>query len=310
VNSGTSTTKKPIRNAYFIKLGEGGKWELDSIRREIARIGWTNVPLEDITSRNWDEIKRLVDDEIKDKGAATRDLKALQRFVESTPEDVWITFHKSCLWWCRLEGPVEKDDESKFRRTIGPWCNKDVDGKDLSEADLPGELSKVQSFRGTVCEAPKDDLSRVLNCEFSKEHTAVESAANDLVSAVEKALVHLHWKDFETLVDLIFHNAGWRRLSILGESMQYADMVLEEPITGDRYQVQVKSEADVNDLHKYSGGFNGKGAFRKLFFVVHSPKPDLAEQKSTKEIEIVLPKRLAQMVVGAGLTTWLLGRCR
>lgn len=56
--------------------------------------------------------------------------------------------------------------------------------------------------------------------------------------------------------------------------------------------------------------FKGK-EFRRLFFAVHSPKPDLASYESeSADVEVLLPERLAEMVVDAGLVSWLLGRIR
>ena len=42
-----------ITNAYYVKLGEGGKWAEDSIRDGMIRIGWRNQTLDDIN--NWRE---------------------------------------------------------------------------------------------------------------------------------------------------------------------------------------------------------------------------------------------------------------
>ena len=119
----------------------------------------------------------------------------------------------------------------------------------------------------------------------------------------------MHWRDFETLVDLLFRQAGWRRLSVLGETMKYADLELQEPITGERYQVQVKSAATVADFAQYRDQFGERG-FRKLFFVVHSPTPALDQEKGNATVELVLPGRLAAMVVDAGLVSWILARIR
>jgi hypothetical protein len=298
-----------IQNAFFIKLGQGGKWEAESIERGVARIGWSDIPLGDITNHNWKGIERELRKEPKDQGAATRDFKALRHIVDSTAEDVWITFHKSRLWWCRLTGSIDEDHVSKFRGTVEGWSDLDIHGRRLLTADLPGRLSQIQRFGATACNAPRDILYRVLNDELSKAHMAVAAALAKLIREAEAALIDLHWKDFETLVDLIFRDAGWRRLSILGESMKYADLELEEPITGERYQVQVKSKADVSDLAEYSQQFDSK-VFRKLFFVVHTPSSKLAKQNSSGNVELVLPGRLAEMVVNAGLVNWLLARSR
>jgi len=56
-------------------------------------------------------------------------VNALRDIVDSTERDVWITFHKSRLCWCRLTpGPVEEDEDSKFRRVADAWSDQDIWG--------------------------------------------------------------------------------------------------------------------------------------------------------------------------------------
>jgi hypothetical protein len=43
--------------------------------------------------------------------------------------------------------------------------------------------------------------------------------------------------------DLIFRQSGWRRISFVGKSKEFFDIDLEDPINGDLYQMQIKSEA-------------------------------------------------------------------
>lgn len=91
-------------------------------------------------------------------------------------------------------------------------------------------------------------------------------------------------------------------MSVLGEAMKYSDLELEEPVTGDMYQVQVKSTANLRDFREYFGKFVG-GRYRKLFFVVHTPDKKLSESTQTNDspVHLVLPKRLAEMIVDLGL---------
>jgi hypothetical protein len=97
---------KPIefKKAYFLKLGSGGMWEESSIKKNIAHIGWPSLTVEEINSKDWQALKAksLSRNSYKSKGAATADTNALQSFVESTPEDIWITFHAIQLWWGKL----------------------------------------------------------------------------------------------------------------------------------------------------------------------------------------------------------------
>ena len=169
-----------------------------------------------------------------------------------------------------------------------------------------------QRFSGTICGFDEDqvgDLRRLLNNEQSNSFQAISRAKETLTKQVEGGLSPLHWKDFEILVDLVFRNAGWRRVSCVGETMKYVDMELEELITGDRYQVQVKSDATLADFMRYANGFNDAD-FRKLYFVVHNSQEKWANVPEFDNVELILQERLAEMVVDFGLVKWLLTKIR
>jgi len=304
---------KPVefRNAYYVKLGRKGEWEESSIREKKIRIGWTRTDLNDINNGNWTKIRKELERECKNKGTATCDYHALRRIAESTPDDVWITFHSSRLWWCKL-GKTEmlEDEVSKHRKVEGKWHYQDIHDNTLIINQIPGSLSKLQGFRGTICRVKEvDDLRRLLNDQPSEAFKAIAKATESLVMEIEQGLRLLHWKDFETLVDLLFRGAGWRRVSLLGETMKYVDLELEEPITGDLYQVQVKSRATKADFEEYAQNFSGAG-FRKLYFVVHSPVGEWNAEQAVESVELLLPKRIAKMVVEFGLTRWLMNRIK
>jgi nickel-dependent lactate racemase len=119
-----------------------------------------------------------------------------------------------------------------------------------------------------------------------------------------------HCRDYFMLVDLVFRQAGWRRRSMLGESMKYVDLELVEPITGEAYQVQVKSKAGVSEFEEYAKAFSAQG-FRKLYFVVHSPSAQLEVLvHDFEDVELVLPSRLGGLVVDGGLVNWVLDKVR
>lgn len=303
-----------FRNAYYIKLGKKGQWEESSIREDKVRIGWRQQTLEDINRKDWAKIGRELRSKAKTKGNATHDLNMLKMFVESTSDDVWITFHDSCLWWCRLEeSNVDQDEISKYRRAKGKWCDQDISGKILVTEEIPGSLAQTQGYRSTVCKVRNAHvLGRLLNDQRSPAYQEISKAKEDLIAKVQPGLGGLHWKNFETLVELLYGKAGWHRISRVGETMKYADIVFEEPITRDLYQVQVKSAANVAEFKQYAEQFSPRG-FRRLYFVVHSPDRDLRDYKPEtyeKNVELVLPERLAQMVVDLGLTDWLLKKIK
>ncbi|WP_214020252.1 hypothetical protein [Methanoculleus sp.] len=295
--------------AYYIKLGEKGKWEQSSIEEGKMRIGWTNVSLEDIHRGNWDIIERAIRHKVRNPGSATHDFNSLKTIHGSNHGDVWITFYDSKLWWCWLEdGPILEDGISKYRLADGGWHDRSIQGKVLLANALPGTVAQLQAFRATSCTVrPLDTLRRLINGEHTPEYAAVVEAREDLVCRTEALIRHLHWMDFEVLVDLVFTGAGWRRRSVVGKTMKFADIEFEDPINRESYQVQVKSRSTLPEFREYGDRFN-RDEFRKLFYVVHSPDDALAahEEPADSGVVLVPPRRLSAMVVDAGLVGWVL----
>ena len=305
--------KVEFDNAYYVKLGRGGKWEKLSIKDAKIRVGWKRQDINDILKDNWTIIEQQIRQEMGDSGAATRDLNALRIFCKSTSNDLWVTFYSSKLWWCQVkDGKIMQDGISKYREVEGSWSDKDINGKFILANQITGRLARLQAFRGTICKVKAiEDLERLINAETSPEYKAILENKKKLIERLEPAIRRLHWKDFEILVDLLFRQAGWRRISVIGETMKQADLELEETITGELYQVQVKSKASMNDFEHYANEFSNSG-FRKLYFVVHSPEDSLLKYISNRDtdVELILPKRLATMVVDGGLINWVMEKIR
>jgi len=127
-----------------------------------------------------------------------------------------------------------------------------------------------------------------------------------LVESVALAIQALHWKDFETLVDLIFRASGWRRTSVLGQHAKGLDLELIEPIMKDRYVVQVKSRAGLPELQETLSQFR-ESIHRTIFFIVHTPDESLLRfrQRQNKRLRLLLAEDLAQMTIDAGLLSWI-----
>lgn len=296
--------------AYYIKLGRGGEWERDSIKSGKLRLGWKQQTIDDINAGRWDIIEEQL--RAKDMGrrvaATTNDFNALRNITESGPENIWITFHQAKLWWTRLaSGQVKQDEISKFRLTAQPWSDKATDGRLMVVSHLPGKIAQIQGFRATVCRVKCIDLlRRTLNGIQSPLAVAIANHRSVLADGLAAAIKELHWKDFETLVDLVFRAAGWVRESILGQHEKGYDLVLREPITGDRFVVQVKSRAGIADLQDTIASFSDSD-YRRIFFVVHSPEPMLTSAEDTLPtiIQMVGPHQLGELALDAGLSKWL-----
>lgn len=295
-------------NAFYIKLGRAGAWEADSIETGKLRLGWREQSIEDINACRWEFIEGQLRAERKGKpaGVATTDFNGLKMICESVTEDVWVTFYQAKLWWARLTGCVEQDEMSKFRRTANPWSDRAANGRLLVINDIPGKISQLQGFRGTVCRVRYPELlRRTLNGTRSDLATAISDQRARLAEHLTNAIKELHWKDFEILVDLVFRNAGWVRVSVLGQHAKAYDLELREAITGDRYVVQVKSRAGASELQATIGSFSAED-YRRIFFVVHSPRKDLIDSNDIPEhVEIVSPERLAELAMDAGLAGWI-----
>lgn len=305
--------KIQFKNAFFIKLGREGEWEESSIKEGKVRIGWHEISLRTINKGDWDGITIRLRKSYGNKGVGTRDANALRTIAESTSEDIWITFHASKLWWCRLrDGKVKDDSISKHRVVLGKWNDQNINGRTLYVYDIPGSLSKVRAFRATVCRVePADDLRRVINAEQSGVYYDVQQAKDALARRLESAISKLHWKDFEILVDLIFSRSNLKRTGGVGKAKDYSDIELEDQITGDRYLIQVKSQASLRDFRDYADDFPS-GQFRRLYFIVHSPDKSLENYDGTEydEVELILPNRISMMVVDCGLVNWVLDKVR
>jgi len=122
------------------------------------------------------------------------------------------------------------------------------------------------------------------------------------VALMIDANVFIH---FELLVDLIFSNAGWQRISVLGKSQKTLDLDLKAPVTGERAMVQVKSASHRSEYVHYHEEFTQAQDFARLFFVVHSPSFDLDTADDLPNSTVLCGPELARMVVSAGLTRWL-----
>jgi hypothetical protein len=127
-----------------------------------------------------------------------------------------------------------------------------------------------------------------------------------MVEVLTESLANLHWRDFETLIDIIFARSGWHRMSALGGSQKTVDLEIEQPTTDEIAAVQVKSSATQKTLDEYVQRVDDAERFDRFFFVCHSPKGEIVAPVDRDEVHVWAGRDLAAIVLKMGLLDWVL----
>jgi hypothetical protein len=299
----------------FIKLGKKGGWEETCIngKSPCIRIGFRSGQHAESLAGDWEAVRKYWRTTGgKTKGKATEFTNQVRTFYTADEQTLWITFWKRKLYWCFASQDVEElADGTRMRRTIGKWSCKDASGHELLVDNLSGALTKVQGFRGTICGVVQGPyLLKRLNGESLQEVEDTVTALGTLEDMVEKLVCCLGWKDFELLADLIFARAGWQRTGALGRTQKTVDLELLAPVTGKRAIVQVKSQAGIDTLEDYTVQFRAMSQYQEMFFVVHTPTPELDAFEPEDGVHLLTGRRLAKLVVASGLVDWLVQKVR
>lgn len=317
----------------YIKLGSGGSWEAECLGLEshrdapqTLRLGfWTGDPemFERCQAKDWDGVANLLRQR-RGKGpnaSVKDDLRQVQAVFGDDGSTLWITFHKRVMYWGHIDPDRVPEPfpggSTHFMRAPG-WIDRTTDPTEarLLMDDLAGHLGKVTQYRGTIC-TPQDPayVRRRIAGSESKLAEDARKAIVELEQSIAEMIRQLTPYDFEALVDMTFAASGWRRLGAAGKTEQDIDLVLvRSSIGGDpslgrvdgleRVGVQIKS-------HASTATFNSAAprlcTYDRALFVYHSGHVD---NDKHPEVELVGVKRLAPMVLDAGLTRWLLRRVR
>lgn len=302
--------------AFYIKLGRRGQWEEECIYKEnTLRFGYREVSHEDCQNGHWDKVEKQLETEVgrSDRGAISRDLNQIRSFYEAGNNSLWVTFHGNHLWWTFADPQViVLPDASKIRKVIGKWSNHDINGNPLFLDVLRGSLLSMQGFRGTVCSVKEFDyLVNKINGKTPHHILETQVAYDVLVQQIERLVSTLRWKDFELLVDLIFREAGWKRLGAIGRTQKSIDLELLSPVTSEKISVQVKSEASLRDYHDYREKFANMD-YAMFFLAVHSPDANLTKEirdrKEGGDVRLLGPKEVAKLSVDYGLSQWIMAK--
>ena len=299
--------------SLYIKLGQGGQWEDQCIREGTLRLGYRETPHNWCASGDWKKVKeeRLKAREGR-RSTATSDVNQIKKFYESSSDVLWITFHKHSLWWCRSNKKIEKlDDASKTRPAIGQWSNKDVNGEPLIFSRLSGALLAIAGFKGTIATVKEHEyLIKKINGLEDKRIADAEQALLTLEDRLKPLIQSLTWQDFETLIDLIFRQAGWLRVGAVGKTTKSIDLELISPITSERYGVQIKAKANAKQFQMYIKKrlMNMQG-FSRSYFVVHTPIDDLKKHES-EDVKLLLPADIGRLATRYCLAPWIIDKAR
>ena len=241
-----------------------------------------------------------------DKGKATDYTNQTRLFFDDDGSTLWITFTNQKLYWGHLDksAPTPHEDGDGVWRTVeGGWRSEDRNGEPLTMDRLAGSLTKIAGFRGTSCNVDMAEyLIRRINGQKSPEVERAIVALKRMKSSVLEMIQLLDPGDFETLVDLVFSTSGWRRQGPVGKTQKTLDLDLTLPSTGERAFVQVKSKTTSAELAAYITKFNELDLYSRMFYVYHSGDANTDDDR----VIVVGPEKLAELVLDAGLSNWLI----
>ena len=296
-------------SAYFIKLGRGGKWEEECILCDkTIKLGFNNPLHSECLAGEWHKIHEYWMGQGKKKGKATEITNQIKAFYESDDDILWITFFRRRLYWCFAQKKVTKrPDGTRIRRVKGEWSYRDIQGVPLTLENLSGKLTKVQGFRGTICTVRElEYLIRRLNHQKLPTVQKAERTLTTLLKDIEPLIQNLTWKDFELLIDLIFTQAGWQRISTLGKTQKSIDLAMISPVTGNRAFIQVKSQATMSVFKDYTRQYQNIDEFDEMYFVVHTKDSSFDVWQDTPDKKLWDVEKLSRLVVNSGLISWLI----
>ena len=302
----------PVR---YLKLGERGILEDDCTKDGSAYFGFGMYQADRRAlweAGRWDELRALLltTSYAGKPSVATNVTRQARAFFEDDGTTVWITFHDGRMFWSRfLPGSTVEHRHGRdgvWRRVDGGWRHIDIAGDELEMAGLSGRLTQLVGFRGTSCAVRPDDLARYarrrINAQTIPEIEQARATVARLTEDIVPLMRLLEPRDFETLVDLVFSTSGWRRLGPVGGTAKTIDLELELPTTGQQAFVQVKARATTPDLAEYVTALTTRPQDAWMFFVYHTGKVKTDDPR----VRLVGPRAFAEMVLNAGLTSWLI----
>lgn len=299
-----------VSNVFFIKLGKGNEFAKECIKNNYIKLDYRTVNHELCIKQDWDAVKEyFIKTEKTKKQVATNHVNQIKQFYTADENTLWITFIDNKLFWCFAHSEIiPHNDNTKIRPVVSKWFDVDVKENILLTSNLSGKLLKTHGYQGTICNVSENDyVISKLKGEEKPEIKEVKIAFNELKVKLSSLIKHLQWQDFEILIDLIFRQMGWQRVSVLGKDLKTLDLELVSPVTGERAVVQIKTGADLKSYQDYVKRFKSMQEYHKFFFIVSAPKNDLLNYDNSKDnIKLYLTEDVANLAISAGLTNWVI----
>jgi|LakMenE18May11ns_1017448.scaffolds.fasta_scaffold9907883_1 hypothetical protein len=295
----------------YIKLGKKGEYWSECRDKSIIKLGYLSGRADMLNlmkNKQWEKISEFW---AKNSGTPTQFTNQMRDFYEDDGTTLWITFEDEFLYYGFSDGGeliLDEGSDDSYRKMKDGWKRTDINGEDLRVNQLSGKLTKTASYRQTICNLSEDVkkyLVRRLLCIKSESIENAVLAKQNLELSMQSLIQDLTWQDFELLVELIFVNSGWRRISTTGGVQKTIDIGLENPITGDMAFVQIKSSTNQSELEDYTNKMN-LSSYSRLFYVYHTPN-GLMENKDA-DVTLWNVSKIAQLVVSNGLTDWVIKR--
>ena len=301
--------KISANKVLFIKLGKGGGYDENCIEKEnTLRLSYHEVDHSLCINKEWDKVRDYyISVEKTRKNVAASHANQIKQFYEEDDKTLWVTFYAHKLWWCFSKPEIyPHPDNTKTRPVIGKWSDKDINSNVLIFSNISGKLLRTQGFQGTICRVPASEyVLAKINGELLPEVVEVEKAMDNLKTKLISLIKHLQWQDFEILVDLIFRQAGWQRLSDLGKTQKTIDIEVLSPVTNERGIIQVKSQSDLKQFEKYQKDFVLLHDYNKFFYVVHTAEASLRNYENDTDIKLIFAEEIADLTIASGLVDWV-----
>lgn len=304
----------------YIKLGPGGAWFEHALAANLIELGHAAISPQLARSGDHGAIHAAFV-AAGHTQSATNFTREVLDFATLPPTALWITLERGLLWWAfalpeviDLAGGRDLPARPhllagaahgvRARRLAGPWRSTDLAGKPLRIESLSGKLTRVAGYRRSICQvAAAAYVVQRINALPSPLLQRAGAARAAMLASIGDLLAELDPYDFEVLVDLVFAQGGWRRVSALGGAQSDTDLVAIQPLTGERAFVQIKSQATKQDFEASMQKYRESSGLSRMYFACHSPIGVWGS--SSNDVTLWTREALAQRVLDAGLFDWL-----